>query len=298
MKNILLIAGNGRLAYGEDEIKSAYNSLNNNPNVTGVYLVGNGTDSISLSDIENKISLMERNIPTTIIIYNHGTMRENDFVFCGNSEDIYSRDLYQIIGNYFDRCDIFNTACNSGGSLKDISLLKKDTKVVTLSKETESSYGGQVRELFEQLVNYTGDIDAIALLHFYLMFVVKNRGSIPSIMISGKDARIDLDALFEMKIGDKMNLDKIDSEVTKSLMLSNSEELLSIAKRFSSAKNEYEFSALEYGKALECALLENVGYEITADNIIDCSKSNIGTNSIIDMLNRFRTPELGHRRKF
>lgn len=51
MKNILLIAGNGRLAYGEDEIKSAYNSLNNNPNVTGVYLVGNGTDSISLSDI-------------------------------------------------------------------------------------------------------------------------------------------------------------------------------------------------------------------------------------------------------
>lgn len=205
--------------------------------------------------------------------------------------------MYQIIGNYFDRCDIFNTACNSGGSLKDISLLKKDTKVVTLSKETESSYGGQVKELFEQLVNYTGDIDAIALLHFYLMFVVKNRGSIPSIMISGKDARIDLDALFEMKIGDKMNLDKIDSEVTKSLMLSNSEELLSIAKRFSSAKNEYEFSALEYGKALECALLENVGYEITADNIIDCSKSNIGTNSIIDMLNRFRTPEFGHRRK-
>lgn len=135
MKNILLIAGNGRLAYGEDEIKSAYNSLNNNPNVTGVYLVGNGTDSISLSDIENKISLMERDIPTTIIIYNHGTMRENDFVFCGNNEDIYSRDLYQIIGNYFDRCDIFNTACNSGGSLKDISLLKKIQKLLHYQKK-------------------------------------------------------------------------------------------------------------------------------------------------------------------
>ena len=48
MRNVCIVAGNGGMVFGTEEIKKLKESFNTNPNVNEVFMIGDGEKSISL----------------------------------------------------------------------------------------------------------------------------------------------------------------------------------------------------------------------------------------------------------
>lgn len=270
MRNIVIIAGNGGYAFGNEEVQKLKNGLSNIDDTNEVTVIGDGEKDISLQDIQSGIKNLDDSASTVIFFYNHGKVKDGQFYFMSEKGDFSSKEAYSELAKKFQKLDIFNTACESGASLKDINILPEGTKVITLSKENDETIGGQVTSMIDSLSDYKGDIDSEKLLRFYLVHGTRNRSSIPQIGISGHNEIVDLDALLETKIGKNFDAEHVIS-VTKGLI--DEEETRKYCERFQKANNEYEFTAVEYGKAIAIALAEQFGEEINGENIQDIRKT-------------------------
>ncbi len=270
MRNIVIVAGNGDMAFGEEEVQKLKKGLSDIEETGEVTVIGDGKKDISLDDIQKGIKDLDGSAPTTIFFQNHGKVKDGKFYFMSGKGDFSSKEAYSELAKKFQELDIFNTACESGASLKDIDVLPEGTKVVTLSKEDDGTIGGQIERMIDNLSNYKGEVDSERLLRFYLVHGTRNRSSVPQIGISGHDEIIDLDALLERKIGQEFNQERV-LEATRGLM--DDKEAREYCERFQKANNEYEFMAVEYGKAMAIALSEQFGIEVNGENIQDLRKT-------------------------
>lgn len=270
MRNILIVAGNGGMAFGEDDVQKLKSGLSSIEEAGEVNVIGDGKKDISLDDIQSGIENLDGSASTVILFWNHGKVKDGKFYFMSEKGDISSREVYSELSKKFHNFDIFNTACESGASLKDLDVLPEGTKVVTLSKEGDATIGGQIERMIDSLSSYKGEIDSERLLRFYLVHGTRNRNSVPQIGISGHDEIIDLDALLERKIGQEFSQERV-LEATHWLI--DDEEARKYCERFQNANNEYEFIAVEYGKAMAIALSEQFGKEVNRENIQDIRKT-------------------------
>ena len=120
-------------------------------------------------------------------------------MFIGNDTEFSSKELYGMIGKKIKNRDVelFVTACKGGASLEDRGLLPENTKIVTLSKQSESTYGSQVENLSEAVSSINGELTAMGLLKTYLAKCVKNRGATPQFAISDHQSIVDFDYLYD-----------------------------------------------------------------------------------------------------
>lgn len=270
MRNVLIVAGNGGMAFGEEEVQKLKSGLSGIEKAGEVNVIGDGKKDISLDDIKSGIKDLDGSASTIVLFWNHGKVEDGKFYFMSEKGDIPSREVYSELSKKFQNFDIFNTACESGASLKDIDVLPEGTKVITLSKEGDSTIGGQIERMIDNLSNYRGEVDSERLLRFYLVHGTRNRSSVPQIGIAGHDEVIDLDALLERKIGQEFNQERV-LEATHGLI--DGDEVRGYCERFQKANNEYEFIASEYGKAMAIALSEQFGKEVNGENIQDIRKT-------------------------
>ena len=131
--NILILAGNGKNAFGKQEISELYNnikdSISNKDNIN-VELVGNGVDEINLNEMKKKLGSMKKS-KKTILIQMHGTIECGQFYFINGDVKISSQvlfsDIAQVVGN--KPVDIIVSSCHAGGCLKDKDILPKGSFV-------------------------------------------------------------------------------------------------------------------------------------------------------------------------
>lgn len=136
MRNVLVIAGPGEEAFGNEEIDLLTSNIEQD-NSRRMLCVGNGVEKIENGAIASKLEEISQNgDDTTIIIQMHGTEKEGQFYFINDDSYISSRELFEMVNSRFkDKpVDIVITSCHSGACLKDKDLLPKGSVVGALSQ--------------------------------------------------------------------------------------------------------------------------------------------------------------------
>ena len=226
MRNVLVIAGPGEEAFGNEEIDLLTSNIEQD-NSRRMLCVGNGVEKIENGAIASKLEEISQNgDDTTIIIQMHGTEKEGKFYFINDDSYISSRELFEMVNSRFkDKpVDIVITSCHSGACLKDKDLLPKGSVVGALSQGNETTAGSDVKNFIESLLGATDEFTTYNLVKLYLCGL-KTRIP-PEIGISGEQGTLQLDELLRNSIGKKIDKSKVINLLKETISAEEIEELI------------------------------------------------------------------------
>lgn len=270
MRNVLVIAGPGGEAFGNEEIDLLTSNIEQD-NSRRMLCVGNGVEKIENRAIASKLEEISQNgDDTTIIIQMHGTEKEGQFYFINDDSYISSRELFEIVNSRFkDKpVDIVITSCHSGACLKDKDLLPKGSVVGALSQGNETTAGSDVKNFIESLLGATDEFTTYNLVKLYLC-ELKNRIP-PEIGISGEQGTLQLDELLRNSIGKKIDKSKVINLLKETISAEEIEELIN---KIETSRNEYGIYVVEYGKAIVVCATNEFGKDINHENYKSMKKN-------------------------
>lgn len=262
MRNVLVIAGPGGAAFGNEQITKLTNNVKSD--LRTIMCIGNGNDKINNTDISNKLEdISENEHATTVIIYMHGTDKNGQFYFVNGDSYVSSKELFGMIGSRFENSavDIVIVSCHSGACLRDKDLLPEGSIIGTFSQGHQLTAGPDVERFIDSLSEDKEDLTAFHLMQKY-MSGLENRMP-PEMGISGKAGSIQFDELLRQSIGKKFDREKIASLIGKDITTDN---LNSIIDKIETAKYEWNIWDKEYGKALAICSASEFGDSLSKDN--------------------------------
>lgn len=269
-RKVILISGNGGLAFGQKEVTTFVDKLTQLDNVD-LEVVGNGEQNLTMDEISQSLDTVLPEQDVTIIIQSHGTMKSG-FEFCiSNDFSISSKELFQMIrlklGN--KPIDIFTDACHGGGMLLDKEELAEGSTLVSLTSLEEPNVGIDYQNMIENFETFSGEVTAYNLLEFYLVNFLKNRHK-PFIAISGQPTIYNLDKF--LSSGEARNIN-FDSEHFSSI--GELPNYLNVFQKLQNLKSEWDIYAVDYGLAMSICLneLKNKGLVRNHNERLDNNKT-------------------------
>lgn len=276
MRNIMIIAGPGDLAYGDKEVEKMAKNISGDSRT--VICIGNGTDEVKSADLLEQLEKMAKNgNPTTIIIHMHGTNKNGQFYFINGDQYVSSKELFEKIGFIFGEraVDMVVTACNGGACLGDVDLLPKGSVVGACSQGDQTTAGSYVAKLIDGLSEDKGDLTAFHLMQKYMIGLDSRIP--PEIGLSGCMCSIQFGELLRRSIGKKFDREKIASLLGEDIGI---DYLNSIIDKIETGKNEWDIKAKEYGKAMAICLANEFGDVLSKDNF----KSIVGKHTVSEWI--------------
>ena len=292
MRNILVIAGPGGEAFGNEEINLLTTNIEQYDS-RRILCVGNGVGKIENGAIASKLEKISQNgDDTTIIIQMHGTEKEGQFYFINDNSYISSQKLFKMINSRFkDKpVDVLITSCHSGACLKDKDLLPKGSVVGALSQGNQTTSGREVKNFIESLLGATDELTTYNLMKLYLCGLETRIP--PEIGISGEEGTLQLDELLRNSIGKKIDKSKVVNLLKKSMSAEQIEELIN---KIENSRDEYGIYAVEYGKAIAVCATNEFGKDINHENYKSMAKNSITMSpssafGFFETMDRYSTP--------
>lgn len=268
-RKVILISGNGGLAFGQKEVATFVDKLTQLDNVD-LEVVGNGEQNLTIDEISQSLDTVLPEQDVTIIIQSHGTMKDG-FEFCiGDDFSMSSKELFRLIKIKLENkpIDIFTNACHGGGMLLDKEELAEGSILVSLTSSEESNFEIDYPNMIEHFETFSGEVTAYNLLEFYLVNFLKNRYK-PFITVSGQSTIYNLDKF--LTSGEARNI-IFDSEHFSSI--GEPPNYLNVFKKMKKLKNEWDIYAVEYGLAMSICLneLKNKGLVKNHNEILNSNK--------------------------
>lgn len=275
MREVLIIVGQGRAAFGNKDVNKLFEGISNIDN-TKVVVIGDAEQGTSIEQIREELLRLSDNANNiTIFILAHGTIKNQQFHFeTSDDKAITSKELFGTIGKELGnkKIDMFITSCHSGVCLQDKELLPKGSVVATVSQGQLIIPGKFIYQFIYNINFINDDVTTYNLLELYCTFGLTARIP-PEFGIAGEDGTIQLDELLKSSLGKELNRKNVQLLLTQYI---KSEELEQFIERMQNAKNEYEIMDKDYGKALAICLASKFGNNITCENYIPFTSEDKG----------------------
>ncbi len=252
---VFIFAGPGGRAFGKKQVKDLAESISEKG--IPVTIIGDGEETVSLSDLKESISREEKETDTkTVIAMVHGdTINGKHNINLDGECNESSEEFLKTVSDSADgkRIDVFLTACYGGDALKHSDILPPNSRVVALSpgNDKEPVKGSDVERIATSIRDTDKenfDISATGILETYLLGSLKHRIA-PNYKISGQNTD-ELKYLLSNRIGKgftDLEMYKIKEKLIGKI---SDSEIDRITSKISKSRDGDDIWATEYGPAI------------------------------------------------